>query len=205
MMLGDTSFGLYLDANLTTLANQILQTTHKSDLSDGDQDFVYYLGSNSADKTLKASSNPGVDNITLTPTDILPEWVASTAYSIGDIVQPTVSNGRRYKCTTAGTSDASEPAWPTGSIGDQVVDGSCVWEFDSFKHEETEVKLALTSGDLASAIAGGALSLGTEILSGVANAVEVHVRITNAVTNEGSNIGTPAISIRINGTVQEDV
>ncbi len=42
-------------------------------------------------------------------------WEASTAYALGDFVVPTegVENGFRYECTTAGTSDASEPTWPT--------------------------------------------------------------------------------------------
>lgn len=205
MMLGDTSFGIYLDANLTVLDTGLLQTTHYTDLSDGSQDFQRWIGSNDTSKKLEASSNPGGDDITLTPTDILPFWQASTAYSVGDLLQPTTPNGRRYRCTTAGTSDGTEPTWPTGAIGDQVVDGSCVWKFDSFKHEETEVKLALTSGDLASAIAGGQLSLGTTILGGVVNAQEINIRITNAVTNEGTNTGTPAISLRLNGVRQGDV
>lgn len=36
-------------------------------------------------------------------------WTASTAYYYGDIIQPTVRNGRYYKCIIAGTSGATEP------------------------------------------------------------------------------------------------
>lgn len=53
-------------------------------------------------------------------------WVASTSYSLDDVVIPTTPNGHKYKCTTAGTSDSSEPTWPTGS-GGTVGDGSVVW------------------------------------------------------------------------------
>ncbi len=55
-------------------------------------------------------------------------WQASTAYSLGDVVVPTtgLENGCRYECTTAGSSDASEPTWPT-SEGGAVVDGTVTW------------------------------------------------------------------------------
>ncbi len=52
-------------------------------------------------------------------------WQASTVYSVGDFVIPTVANARYYKCTTAGTSDASEPTWPTN--GSTVADATVVW------------------------------------------------------------------------------
>ncbi len=63
-----------------------------------------------------------------------PEWAASTAHTaieegdrkVGDRVAPTTHNGRWYACTTAGTSGASEPTWPT-TIGNTVTDGTVVW------------------------------------------------------------------------------
>ena len=41
-------------------------------------------------------------------------WQASTAYLAGEYVQPTTAggNGHLYRCTTAGTTHAAEPAWP---------------------------------------------------------------------------------------------
>ncbi|GAG80572.1 unnamed protein product, partial [marine sediment metagenome] len=36
-------------------------------------------------------------------------WKASTAYSLGDVVEPTTPNDYVYECTTAGTSGATEP------------------------------------------------------------------------------------------------
>lgn len=53
-------------------------------------------------------------------------WVASTAYAVDDLVQPTTPNGHFYKCTVAGTSGSSEPTWPTD--GTTVTDGGVTWE-----------------------------------------------------------------------------
>jgi prepilin-type N-terminal cleavage/methylation domain-containing protein len=58
--------------------------------------------------------------------DTPPDWHGLTVYSIDDFVSPTTKNGHRYKCTTAGTSAASEPTWPTTKAG-TVVDGSVTW------------------------------------------------------------------------------
>ena len=54
-------------------------------------------------------------------------WAATTAYVVGDSVQPVTPNGNRYYCTVAGTSGASQPTWPT--IGNTVVDGTVTWEY----------------------------------------------------------------------------
>ncbi len=56
-------------------------------------------------------------------------WVASTAYSVGDIVVPTATgeNGFTYKCTAAGTSASSAPTWPT-TISGTVSDGGVDWQ-----------------------------------------------------------------------------
>lgn len=56
------------------------------------------------------------------------EWAASTAYVVGDTVVPTSRTGRRYIVTIAGSSDASEPSWPTSGT---VVDGGVTWELDA--------------------------------------------------------------------------
>jgi hypothetical protein len=55
-------------------------------------------------------------------------WAASTAYALNDLRMPTSAkeNGIYYKCTTAGTSGSTEPAWPT-TIGATVADGTAVW------------------------------------------------------------------------------
>lgn len=53
-------------------------------------------------------------------------WLATTAYVLGDWVEPTTPNGFVYKCTAAGTSGGSEPTWPT-TEGGTVVDGTVTW------------------------------------------------------------------------------
>ncbi len=53
-------------------------------------------------------------------------WIASTVYGLGEYVLPIVPNGYRYECTTAGTSDAAEPTWPT-TLAATVADNSAVW------------------------------------------------------------------------------
>jgi len=60
--------------------------------------------------------------------DVAPAWKADTAYTLGDIVQPTHPNEHLYKCTTAGTSDDdTEPEWSTDS-GETITDGTTlVW------------------------------------------------------------------------------
>ncbi len=64
-----------------------------------------------------------------------PSWQASTAYTatedgdrlVGSRVKPTTANGWWYRCTVAGTSGASEPAWPI-TEGATVTDGTVTWK-----------------------------------------------------------------------------
>ena len=197
MALADLTFKLYTDSGLVTEFTGLYQLVHQTDLSDNPQDFQLWLGSNTAGRQLETTTNPGVNNITLTPTETLPAWVASTAYSLGDTVEPTVDNGFRYTCTVAGTSDASEPTWPTSGIGTTVADNTATWALTAATHEPTEIKLASTAAGLPGATGGAALSLGTTLTSGVGNAVEVNMRVTNAVTTTSSNTGNPEISVDI--------
>lgn len=58
----------------------------------------------------------------------VPKWAASTAYNVGDEIIPNATqNGKVYFCIVAGTSDTTEPTWPT-IIGNTVVDGGATWE-----------------------------------------------------------------------------
>lgn len=206
MALTDLSFKLYLEDTLTTEFSGLYQLVHLTDLSDNPQDFQLWLGSLETGRQLQANSSPGVDQITLTPTDTLDDWVAATAYSVGNMVEPTTPNGFVYRVTIGGTSHASiEPTWPTVGIGTTVTDGTVTWELVGARHEITEIKLALTSGGLAGATGGAALDLGDTILSGAVNAVEVNIRITNAVTTVYSDTGYPEIALFINEVVETEV
>lgn len=210
MALSDLSFKLYTNSSLTTLYGGTTSLLHKTDLSDNPQDFVIYfgsMGSNGAgatDRELVAVSNPGVDDIIITPTDTLPEFQASHAYTLGQSVEPTVGNGLRYEVSTAGTS-STEPTWPTSGVGSLVTSGTAVFKLVGASHQISEVKLASTEAGLASATGGAELSLGTAITSGVANAKPIWVRVTNTVNIPSNNSGTPEIGLYINEVREETV
>lgn len=57
-------------------------------------------------------------------------WAVATAYTVGQIVRPTVGNGFVYRCVVAGTSHATiEPTWsttPFQTIADNTVTWACV-------------------------------------------------------------------------------
>ncbi len=206
MALSDLTFKFYTDTGLTIPFSGLYQLTNQTDFSDNPQDFTLYFGSAQTvgTRTLQAVSNPGVDQITLTPADIEQVWTVATSYALGALIEPTVSNGYIYKCTTAGTSHAStQPTWPT-SVGSTVTDNSSiVWTCYAPKHPATEIKLALTGGSgLTAATGGAALNLGTAINCGSANKVTVHIRITNTVSQVNNNTGFPQLGISIN-SVQE--
>ena len=64
-------------------------------------------------------------------------WAASTAFSVGDIRRASIeqASGLFFRCTTAGTSAATEPGWPN-DIGDTVTDNTCVWTGIASAYEE---------------------------------------------------------------------
>jgi hypothetical protein len=59
----------------------------------------------------------------------VPVWSASTARVVGDLrrqTAPTVGNERVFRCTTAGTTGATEPTWVL-TKGATTADGTAVW------------------------------------------------------------------------------
>src|SRR3984957_18687525 len=56
-------------------------------------------------------------------------WLASTAYVAGEYVQPTLTggNGHLYRCTVAGTTNATEPSWALTENA-TVTDGGVTWQ-----------------------------------------------------------------------------
>ena len=67
-------------------------------------------------------------------------WAASTSYAIGAIVRATTVQdfGLVFKCSTAGTSGANAPAWPT-LIEGTTVDGGVTWTAISAVYEDLSV------------------------------------------------------------------
>jgi len=53
-------------------------------------------------------------------------WLADTDYCVGDVVEPTTPDGRRYVTYSNGTSGSSEPTWNT-TVGGTTTDGTLTW------------------------------------------------------------------------------
>jgi len=79
-------------------------------------------------------------------------WAASTAYSLGAAVRPTARNTFVYEVTTAGTSAATEPTWPT-TPGNTVVDGTVTW---TCRTNRALAAATMASGDFTVANGDGA-------------------------------------------------
>jgi hypothetical protein len=59
--------------------------------------------------------------------ELLPgDWQASEAVVLLDVRKATTYDNRRYVCTTAGTTDSSEPTWNT-TLGGTTTDGTAEW------------------------------------------------------------------------------
>ena len=56
----------------------------------------------------------------------VPYWAPAVVMTTRKVVRPTVWNGWIYICSAAGTTGASEPAWPVVK-GEQVRDGTAAW------------------------------------------------------------------------------
>lgn len=72
-------------------------------------------------KVTKAQMPPNVFG-----NDTWDAWTATTAYVVGDFVSPTTGSDTYFECTSAGTSGASEPTWPT-TAGATENDDSVTW------------------------------------------------------------------------------
>jgi hypothetical protein len=89
-------------------------------LNEGINELWTILCSASGTKFDNANAQTGIGNNTG------PNWAASTAYSLGNVVTPTTANNCVYECTTAGTSGTIQPTWPT-TEGATVVDNTVTW------------------------------------------------------------------------------
>jgi hypothetical protein len=71
-------------------------------------------------------STGGTEVLGNTFTGAFPSWFATTAYAVGDIVQPVTPNGFVYTVTQGGISGGSEPTFPAGP-GQTVGDNNIIW------------------------------------------------------------------------------
>lgn len=189
------NFKFFSDAGLTTPLAGNLLSDHLVDGSQPNDQFTLYLGTLASNLKIEANSNPGVDQITVSPVHTVAAWAASAVKSVGDIVRPTTYNGYRYKATVAGTTGGAQPTWPT-TIGQTVVDGTVTWRCESELNDITDVRLATTQGGLASATWGASLNVGTSVLSGAGNAAVVWIEVrdsTHYVQNTDLQLATNTV------------
>jgi hypothetical protein len=74
-------------------------------------------------------------------------WKPSFNYTVGDLVVPTVFNGYVYKATAdAGTSNGSEPTWPT-VLAATVADDDITWTADRYTYWEPTWNLPLAAAE----------------------------------------------------------
>jgi len=170
-----SSFQYFQDSGLT-LPLTTKSLLHSDTGSTDPQDFIMYIGSNTAGVKIEDESSPGSGQIVLSIANATADWVALTAYALNNVVKSVVKNGYKFQASVGGTSGASEPAWDL-TIGNDTVDGTVTWTNAGKVHENTEMKLALSAIDLDTAVGGDDLDLGVSILSEVAQALPVHVRV----------------------------
>jgi len=104
-------------------------------------------------------------------------WQADTAYSLGDKVIPTTANGHIYECISEGTSDSSEPSWPTTDEG-TVVDGGATWE-------------CIAYGDISYyEVSGTGYTAGGEEITS-----KTLAQTAGATALDGDNVGWTSVSI----------
>jgi flagellar hook protein FlgE len=78
----------------------------------------------------KASANTWNYDVSISGSDVgianPGTWVGTSAVGLNDTVIPNPPNGHMYRVTTAGTTAATSPVFPTGA-GATVTDGTAVW------------------------------------------------------------------------------
>lgn len=171
------SFAIYSDAGLTVEVNS-LKLLHKTDGSLDPAKRQLWIGSTNSGEKLQAASNPGVDPLTLSITQLHPARANSEAILTGDKRRISPSNNTIFQANNNGTTAASPPTWNT-TIGGTTVDGSVTWTAVAKEDTPDEIKLALTEAGLVSASPGAGLSLGTTILGGVGNAATFWLQQTD--------------------------
>ena len=200
------SFKLWANEAMTTEAGSAYSGGRKQDVdftaSGQSRDFVFYFGSKTAGRRLQTAAAPGSNQVTIKPTDILPNRMASAAYALGALLEPATPNGYVYQVITAGTTAAAQPSYPL-AVGGEVLDGTAKLRNIGAKHQVGAVKLALSAVGLANAAGGAALSLGHTINSGAA--IAVHVRVGNAVSDIYDATATPILALSLNEVVETAV
>jgi len=113
-------------------------------------------------------------------------WPASSAVALGDAARPVTRNGYAYECTTAGTTGASEPTWPT-TPGNTVADGTVVW---TCRSNYALADVALVGGDFTKANGD---TNGRKQTTGAKSSVSVH---TSGTATHNAQVDDATKSLR---------
>jgi hypothetical protein len=73
-------------------------------------------------------------------------WLADTVYTAGDYAIASTFDGRKYICTTGGTSGATEPTWDT-TVGNATTEGpdTLEWDCEDFSYYEVGTVTSVTN------------------------------------------------------------
>ncbi|PIT48529.1 hypothetical protein [Snodgrassella alvi] len=183
-------FTFWLDPEMTSEATSPYPILYNGT---GSVDVVLYYGSNDPQETIVSLTDAP---ITLTPISMLEKWTPAKYYKLGDIIEPTVSNGLMYKCAEPGTSGDGEPDWGTGRVGSAVNSGTAQFINYGAKFVPSDVRLALSRSGLDEAESGAGISLGQSMRGGAP--IAVYLRITNRFIDVRSDSTDPCIFIGTN-------
>lgn len=160
---------------------------------------VFYFGNPDASVKLQDAVNPSVNPIVIKPDYALSEPPRGEyihkdeVYKVGAYI---------YKVIQGGTTDAELPTYQTG-IGSEIFDGQAVLQCIYKSHTTAEVKLALSANGLNTAIAGGAVQLGTEIIGGVG--IAIYYQITNSNSQSFNTLNNPQLCLSISEVIETGV
>jgi len=131
-------------------------------------------------------------------------WAASTAYNIGDIrrqlASTVVGNERVWRCTTAGTSGSSEPAWSL-TQGSATSDNTVVWTEITGQEAYQGTSWAAPHARLASAFGSGWAAAGDTVFVSSDHAETQAAPLTMTATGTATNanrilcVGRPSSAI----------
>lgn len=183
-------FTFWLDPEMTSEATSPYPVTYNGT---GSVDMVLYYGSNDPQESVTSLTD---ELITLMPVSTLQKWEPAKYYKTGDIIEPAISNGLMYKCTTSGTSGDGEPDWGSGHIGTAINSGTAQFTQYGEKFIPNDVRMALSKSGLDSADAGAGVSLGKSLQGGAP--VAIYIRMTNRFTSVRSDSTDPCIYIGTN-------
>ncbi len=81
-----------------------------------------------------------------------PQWQANHAYALLGVVIPTTFTGYTWRCTTAGTTGATEPMWPVDpTVTPTVTDGSVTWSVGTGFRQATQTGVLTLVNDFMAA------------------------------------------------------